>query len=1810
MWTAVLFTLLVAGATAEFGWKPNSEYRYEINTKTLASLNQVSDHYTGVVLRALVKIQPKTDRHLTVQITEPKYAEIQTSLPQGVETHLTEGQLHYQPLALTSQPFEVKLNNGIVDELIISKEVPIWEVNIIRSIVSQLQVDTQGVRIIHSKMNSIPKGDENTALYKVMEDTVEGECEVLYDVTPLPKYILQTMPHLAPQPQLAGQGQIIDIVKSKNFSNCEQRPGYHFGLTGLTDWEPTTNKMGNFLSRSSVSRVIVSGSLKSYTIQSSVTTNKVVLSPEVYNSQKGEVVSRVNLTLLSVHSAQGDVSGPQNPQALKKLVYDYNSPWTTDAEAREKWDQRMSARAMGFGNIVRKSRSIGDMMRGETELDSTEEWHQKTPTMSEAPESPFLPYFVGITGHSIHSAKQVDVNQVVKKLTGEIGQQLHQPTQVPKESTLARFTILTRVLRTMSAEQLEKITQELYTPEETNTVSDPKRNGWMAYRDALVQAGTGPALMTLFKLVTTHKIKGEEAAQVIGTLTETARFPTTEYMNTFFELVKHPEVVKETGLNTSAVFAFTNLVRMAQVNMKTAHNRYPVHTFGYLTPKHETTVSDVYIPYFAQQLEQGVKEGYSPKIQTYIRALGNIAHPKIVEVFEPYLNGKQQLTDFQRTLMVVSLNKLAIVHPKLARTILYKTYANTGEVYQVRVAAVYNLMKTIPPASMLQRMAQFTHDDPSNQVRSAVKSAIASAADLTEEHHNELRKNAEAAVHLLTPQTFGVQYSQHNLTDYVLKGLNLEYLQTVSNIGSEDSLIPQTVFFHLNRDMNGLKHQTVTAGGMVSSFKDLGDVIDGKFKYGQYLETVKKIHSETEKGFTLESLTNLLNLESGSTKQLEGNLLIGLTGFKRFITFDNTTIERLPKFLKEFTQELEKGKTINYQKLYNEYTITIGLPTATGLPLVYTLGTPTLLSAKGKIHLQTTPEQHQKSDEVYVMPDTIKSTIEMEFQYSTRTQSKVTFLTPFNHKRYVAGFDKNTQFEIPVKKHMDLDLKNRHIKVEVKPLRENTETKLFHYSTWPYVATDDILEFKPLSESSKIHRVQSHQTKKYQHELGDKEVGVVLRVQGESDREYSSMKQFYQRFLKHGFVSALLASTASENMEQTSLEVYYDGQKSTAKSVVLTASYEYTHAGETTGTEGQGEENLATTTTRTVDSDARRKEFLMKVKQGIKGSSSVVVDLGLEVQGQTKSEYLTTLATATSPIDGQIRILSYSRKNVNNKNFEVCFDAVSRLPKLSVVDYTKVLTTDLKGEIHGKLHFGEDCKSGSKVTILGDLKRSQERKEYLEKQPVVEQAKQQTQSGYKLQPSQVHATKEAGILDDYTFTIKYENVPEDVKRMTYQTYSALRYLGYPYLTENILGQTNLQEGQVELGVNFTPDLKAVDVYVYTPLGDSKFSNIYLNKYLARGLTIHPAYSTVERIANVALNEKYGPSCTIDQSNFRTFDNKSYDVNLENIWHVMLFSDLKGTYQTPLTTVQSETTDYLVTLVKNTEHKRKALKLIVKGLDYTVVDITPKPDGEQLRGLVTVNGQEVPVSTQHVYETKLNERTTVLQVYGLPTGEVKIVSPLYKFTILYYGDNVRMSVNQDYMDNVKGLCGNNNGDNFDFITPQDYVLHNPEEFAATWALSTEGRTGELKNRAQKHAMFKKSVNVTPVISKQDITHATHATHGAQYEVTETMRTDETHEETSAAWKQLKKNSSTGCATTRIHVIEKDGKHCFSVSPQPACTPQCHAESTQTKTGEFYCVEKSSTSNHWEQMVVRGANPDFRNKGKTQHHEYQQPIKCVQ
>lgn len=223
----------------------------------MTGLEKLGDQYSGVLLKALLQVQVKDPNTLVAKLSHGQFANIHKELSDGWDMPISDQMLDLQDLPITGKPFEIKVNHGVVRDLIVEKGIPSYEVNLLKSVVSQLQVDTLGENAIRNKNNiQVPNEEEPYGSFPAMEDSVAGKCEVRYDITPLPEPIIALQPGLVPMPELKGEGHHIDIIKTKNFSRCDQRMDYHFGISGNTNWEPGTNNNGEFLS---VSRVVTRG---------------------------------------------------------------------------------------------------------------------------------------------------------------------------------------------------------------------------------------------------------------------------------------------------------------------------------------------------------------------------------------------------------------------------------------------------------------------------------------------------------------------------------------------------------------------------------------------------------------------------------------------------------------------------------------------------------------------------------------------------------------------------------------------------------------------------------------------------------------------------------------------------------------------------------------------------------------------------------------------------------------------------------------------------------------------------------------------------------------------------------------------------------------------------------------------------------------------------------------------------------------------------------------------------------------------------------------------------------------------------------------------------------------------------------------------------------------------------------------------------------------------------------------------------------------------------------------------------------------
>lgn len=263
-------------------WRANTEYKYTVRTHTLTAIPDLKNQWVGVYTKADLIIRQLAKDKLIGKLQNGQSSEFHDKLVDGPAQHKPDHELQYQPMEMNTKPFEIRMDNGIVHSIAVDKEMTNIELNRIKSILSQLQVDIQARNAINDERNHLAQNNDaedndNQAAYKVMEPTVTGKCETNYDISRIPEHLAQNYPEVngANAAPLGDADYVYEVTKSKNYSNCEQSMGYHFGVSGLNEWKPNTNVMGS-LSKSAVSRVIITGNFNDYLIRSSVTTNRVV----------------------------------------------------------------------------------------------------------------------------------------------------------------------------------------------------------------------------------------------------------------------------------------------------------------------------------------------------------------------------------------------------------------------------------------------------------------------------------------------------------------------------------------------------------------------------------------------------------------------------------------------------------------------------------------------------------------------------------------------------------------------------------------------------------------------------------------------------------------------------------------------------------------------------------------------------------------------------------------------------------------------------------------------------------------------------------------------------------------------------------------------------------------------------------------------------------------------------------------------------------------------------------------------------------------------------------------------------------------------------------------------------------------------------------------------------------------------------------------------------------------------------------------------------------------------------------------------
>lgn len=204
-------------------------------------------------------IVPQSDDKLLGQITNAVYGKTD-QVPQGDDTpDLSKLKAEYNEWPMDKR-FEINLEkNGTIRSLLIHSKVAETtdELNQWKFIVAQFQVSAKPLNLIESETDHTPEGGNN--VYKVMESTFFGECETTYDISPISDR--QSLPERAHLSSLQDDDRLFKIEKTKNLNNCVKHG---------SSYVESDSKSDSFLR----TRIIISGDLNDYTIQSSYASSK------------------------------------------------------------------------------------------------------------------------------------------------------------------------------------------------------------------------------------------------------------------------------------------------------------------------------------------------------------------------------------------------------------------------------------------------------------------------------------------------------------------------------------------------------------------------------------------------------------------------------------------------------------------------------------------------------------------------------------------------------------------------------------------------------------------------------------------------------------------------------------------------------------------------------------------------------------------------------------------------------------------------------------------------------------------------------------------------------------------------------------------------------------------------------------------------------------------------------------------------------------------------------------------------------------------------------------------------------------------------------------------------------------------------------------------------------------------------------------------------------------------------------------------------------------------------------------------------
>ncbi|CAH0697613.1 unnamed protein product [Spodoptera exigua] len=1484
-------------------WKVNHDYVYNIDSYTWAAYDNSKN--IGSAFRTKFLVRVIAPGHLIAKLSKPLYAQLEeekisyTDIPSNIK---------YQPIQITDEAFDIFVEGGRIKSLNVPKTLSIAHENLLKGLVSALQVDLSTNNYIDNFPNSYDK-ETNQGLFKKVETDVSGECETMYTVAPLsadwhrelPKFNLEEDP--------------FEVIKENNYGSCKKYATFHYGVPQGALWHgiATENEEKQLIKHTTEARYVVG---RNGTIYKSETIGSVFVSPLLYGKQKAEVYSYVNVMLSF-------------------------SEWASDDE----WKK-------------------------------PEEVRQVDSLILTMTESMFVPK---LSEQSIASAQ---------KLLQDMAPLLQTPDKLPKADFLSKFSVLVRLLASFNKEQLKELSSSVEIAKSSKNIG--KTSMWIIYRDAIAQAGTIPAFEQIQYWIVTKKVQGEEAAELITAISSSLRYPTMDVLRKFFDFATDPQVMQQQFLNNSALLAATKVMRFSE--------------------KHAYVEENV-IPHLAKELEHAVQIGDSNKAQVYIRALGNLAHPAILKVFVPYLDGSFKTSKYLRIQIVASLKPLANTKNELVRTALYSILVNSAEAYEVRVMAALNIFMTAPTAEMMQVMAHMTNIDPSSQVRAVLANGIKFAAKLKDPRFTDLAKAARYVRHLVSEEKFGYRLSTDSIIDEYTSDDDIAYFRELSYIGSEDNYFP-------------LYHRSAlrSRGTGVTEESQVTLSVTGVQQLLEYI--VKMMHepkkAEVDLKFSAREVAEKLHVKPKSREELEGSLFLENLNQQKLITFNEADLKDFISNLIKNTEQLLKGVDVQYTKVLNHKQTYVAFPLASGVPFFFEYNEPLVLSFNGNVKFQF----EKKSNQFYVHKN-------IDFTYARNLDGSLGFLDMLKDEYAAVGVINKLQLHFPI--NLNTLILPNQIKLNfVLPERDAT---LLHWSVWPYTTWQEVDSLLTVSETAATKYIERPAKVISADSKIGSSVGLSYHLQGYS---YSSDVKDVNKLFEDNFLTNIGVILYQKDVALSHFNLKYIAKESDNKNIILNLFYDKLYNQKFSGKM----EPAAVMNDISANSEARREEMVKRAATGIESAQVEIYDFSVVFNETQKVEYVFTAAVADSFVDVKYQaVFFFNFKPLGLEQINAVYKEIKPLSnQISVLNFEQALKNKVEVTAEMDIKYG----NSDNIQVQGYGERSKKYTELLKKDPLAKRCLHEISKDNFYQMDCYKMIIKANAPDYFKFVASYKDFKQEYWNTTNAAYEMLKEF-YSWEHENV--QKAVDDGKMEIEVQAYYYDNYINYEFATKYGVFQLKNVQALEYFPYSMAYYAPITDWERAYNVYYGYQHMPFCSLDSNKVWTFSGRSYEYYLTSSWHVVM--------------VDAHNDD-LVILARRLSENHAEVYVSYKTDSGDYIELEIKPTGVAVKS----NTPKMSEGALTTYWSNF-EKAPLLQYHTLADGTQMFYIHNEALRLVY--DKQRLVIfTADHRSSTWGLCGQSTSQSRDdYMTPYGFVTR-PDHYGASFSLEGEfsdPSTLELKKEAK-------------------------------------------------------------------------------------------------------------------------------------------------